>query len=258
MARKPAKKYTLENRHKVAVITGGGTGLGRDAANRLARDGFTVAVVGRRTVKLKPRRGEKLHPYTCDIADAGAIKKTVQAIVDDLGGIDVLVNAAGVVKRESLAKITPETVSYQVNINLVGTINMSLACVPALKKTKGAIINFSSEFSQRAVPGFLVYSATKGGIDAVTRALAVELGPYQITANAISPGLVRSEIYFNDGAMTEAEYEKYLKAYGKMYPLGRAGEPEDVSELVSFLASDRAAWITGDVISVDGGGAAAG
>ena len=233
--------------------------LGRDAANRLARDGFTVAVVGRRAAKLKPRRGEKVHPYPCDIADAAAIKKTVQAIVGDLGGIDVLVNAAGVVKRESLSKITPETVSYQININLIGTINMSLACVPALKKTKGAIINFSSEFSQRAAPGFLVYCATKGGVDAVTRALAVELGSFQITVNAISPGLVRSEIYFNDGAMTKVEYEKYFKAYGKMYPLGRGGEPEDVSELVSFfLASGRAAWITGDVISVDGGGGAAG
>ena len=258
MAKKPAKKRTPKNRRKVAVVTGGGTGLGRDAANRLAQDGFTVAVIGRRADRLKPRRGEKLCPYACDIADAGAIKKTVRAIVADLGGIDVLVNAAGVVKREPLAKITPETVSYQIDINLVGTINMSLACVPALKKTKGAIINFSSEFSQRAAPGFLVYCATKGGIDAVTRALAVELGPHQITVNAISPGLVRSEIYFNDGAMTKAEYEKYFKAYGKMYPLGRAGEPEDVSEMVSFLASGRAAWMTGDVISVDGGGAASG
>ena len=88
--------------------------------------------------------------------------------------------------------------------------------------------------------------------------MAIELAPFQINVNAISPGLVRSEIYFNDGAMTKAEYEKYFKAYGKMYPLGRAGEPEDVSELISFLASGRATWMTGDVISVDGGGAAAG
>lgn len=256
MARKPTAKHSRKNRRKVAVVTGGGTGIGRDAANRLARDGFTVAVLGRRTNRLKPRRGERLHPYTCDIADPGAIKKTVRAIVNDLGRIDVLLNAAGVVKRQPLAKITPETVAYQIDINLVGTINMSLACVPALKKTKGVIINFSSEFSRRGAPGFLVYCATKGGIDAVTRALAVELGPHQIKVNAISPGLVRSEIYFNDGAMSEREYEKYFKAFGKMYPLGRAGEPEEVSELVSFLASERAAWMTGDVISVDGGGLA--
>ena len=256
MARKPANNRSSKGAGRVAVVTGGGTGLGRDAAKRLARDGFTVAVLGRRADRLKPRHGEILHPYPCDVADPAAIKATVRAIVGDLGGINVLVNSAGVIKREPLAKITQATIAYQVDVNLMGTINMSLACVPALKKTKGAVINFSSEFSRRAAPGFLIYCATKGGIDAFTRALAVELGRYQITVNAISPGLVRSEIYFNDGAMTKAAYEKYLKAYGKMYPLGRAGEPEDVSEMVSFLASDRASWMTGDVISVDGGGAA--
>ena len=258
MAKKPAKKRIGKAPRKVAVVTGGGTGLGRHAANRLTQDGFTVAVIGRRADRLRPRRGETLHPYPCDVADPSDIKKTVRAIVRDLGRIDLLLNTAGVVKREALAKLTPETISYQVDINLMGTINMSLACVPALKKTQGGIINFSSEFSQRAAPGFLIYCATKGGIDAFTRALAIELAPFQINVNAISPGLVRSEIYFNDGAMTKAEYEKYFKAYGEMYPLGRAGEPADVSELISFLASGRATWMTGDVISVDGGGAAAG
>ena len=110
--------------------------------------------------------------------------------------------------------------------------------------------------SRVAAPGFLVYCATKGGIDALTRALAVELGPHRIKVNAISPGLVRSEIYFNDNAMTEAEYENYLAEYGKSYPLGRTGEPAEVSALVSFLASEEASWMTGDVISVDGGGLA--
>ena len=257
MAKKPAKKRKAKGARKVAVVTGGGTGLGRDAANRLARDGFAVAVIGRRANRLKPRRGEKLHPYPCDVADSAEVKKTVRAIVRDLGGIDVLVNAAGVVKREPLAKITQETMAYQIDINLLGTINVSLACVPALKKTKGAIINFSSTFSERAAPEFLIYCVTKGGIDSFTRALAVELAPYQINVNAVSPGLVRSEIYFNDGFMTKAEYNKYFKAYGKMYPLGRAGEPEDVSELVSYLASGRASWMTGDVIPIDGGGAVA-
>lgn len=254
MARKPAKKRNAKGARKVAVVTGGGTGLGRDAANRLARDEFTVAVIGRRAHRLKPRRGEKLHPYPCDVADPAEVKKTVRAIVRDLGGIDVLVNAAGVVKSEPLAKITQETIAYQIDINLLGTIYMSLACVPALRKTKGSVINFSSTFSERATPGFLVYCVTKGGIDSFTRALAVELAPYRINVNAVSPGLVRSEIYFNDGAMTKKEYDKYFNAYGKTYPLGRAGEPAEVSELVSYLASERASWMTGDVIPIDGGG----
>ena len=132
MAKKPAKKQIGKAPRKVAVVTGGGTGLGRHAAIRLTQDGFTVAVIGRRADRLRPRRGETLHPYPCDVADPSDIKKTVRAIVRYLGRIDLLLNTAGVVKREPLAKLTPETISYQVDM-LMGTINMSLACVPALK-----------------------------------------------------------------------------------------------------------------------------
>ncbi|MDA0261059.1 MAG: SDR family NAD(P)-dependent oxidoreductase [Proteobacteria bacterium] len=238
--------------NKVVVVTGGGSGLGRASANRLARDGFTVAVVGRRADRLKPRRGESLHPYPCDVADRGAVAATIKAIRTDLGGIDVLFNCAGVFREVPLAKTTPEQIDYLIGINLFGTINMTVACAPALKKTKGAIINMSSALTARPYGGISLYCAAKGGIEAYTRALAVELAGFGVRANVILPGLVRSEIFVPEGGdakMLEAE----LKQWGKTYPLGRAGEPEDIAGLVSYLASNDAAWVTGVSFPVEGG-----
>ena len=238
---------------KVAVVTGGGTGLGRDAANRLTRDGFAVAVIGRRANRLKPRRGETLHPYVCDVAEVGEIKETVKGILRDLGRIDVLVNNAGVVRRELAEDVTQENLNFTIGVNLLGTMNFSLACLPALKKTKGSIINISSSLTYCPAPEYLAYCASKGGVDAFTKALAVELAPHRIRVNAISPSLVRSEILQPDG-MSKREYDANFKRLGKTYfLLGRSGEPEDVSALISYLASDDSSWMTGVNIPLDGG-----
>ena len=129
---------------------------------------------------------------------------------------------------------------------------MTKACVPALKESKGSIINMSSALAERPILGTSVYCATKGGIESFTRAMALELGQFRIRVNCISPGLVRSEIYFADG-LDEGTYEAFLKEFAKKYLLGRIGEPEDVGELAAFLASDRAGWITGTIIPIDSG-----
>ena len=241
---------------KVAVVTGGGSGLGRNAANRLARDGFTVAVLGRRAAHLKPRRGEMLHPYVCDVADNGEIKRTVKTILGDLGRIDVLVNAAGIARMTTIAKVTQDSIRATIDINLIGTINVSLACLAALRRAKGAIVNLSSTAATRPMIGTSVYSASKGGVDSFTRALALELGPAGVRVNAVSPSTVRSEILVAAG-MDQKSYDRLLKERGRTYPLGRAGEPEDISELISYLASDGAKWMTGAVIPIDGGKSAA-
>ena len=242
---------------KVAVVTGGGSGLGRDCANRLARDGFSVAVIGRRANRLKARRGEKLHPYVCDVADAGEIDATVLAILGDLGRIDVVVNSAGVIRLEPVDAITQENLRYTIDINLLGTINVCLACIPALKKTKGAIVNLSSNVADRPFPGSAAYAATKGGIDSFSKALALELAPHGVRVNVVSPALVRSEIYTSSG-MDEQTYRQLLVSQGRLFPLGRSGEPSDVSELVSYLVSERASWMTAEVIVLDGGNSVAG
>lgn len=242
---------------KVAIVTGGGTGIGRGVANRLVADGYRVAVLGRRLDRLQPRRGEKnLHPYVCDIAKFDDIKRTVKAVLADFGRIDVLVNNAGVLRRQFADKITQDAINYTIGVNLIGTINFCVACIPALKKSKGAIVNVSSTLTDRCYAEYAVYAASKGGMNAFSRTLAVELAPKGVRVNVVSPSLVRSEIYLPDG-MSQKTYDHHLDAAAKSYfPIGRAGEPEDVAAAVAFLASPAAAWVTGIVMTVDGGEAA--
>ena len=252
MANNSRAKRGRTKRRKVAVVTGGGTGLGRASANRLAADGYAVAVLGRRAARLKPKRGETLYPYACDIADRDQVRRTVKAIRADLGRIDVLFNCAGVFREVAVAKTTPEQIDHLIGINLFGTINMTVACVAALKQANGVLINMSSALTARPYGGISLYCASKGGIEAYTRALAVELAPFGVRANVILPGLVRSEIFASEGwdrKMLEAE----LRKWGETYPLGRAGEPEDIAGLVSYLASDDSSWVTGVSFPIEGG-----
>ncbi len=249
MARRPRHHQAK----RVAVVTGGGTGIGRGIARRLSQDGFIVAAIGRRAARLKPKRGEHWHPYVCDVAEVGQIHDTVRAIRRDHGRIDVLVNSAGVVRREAIEKTTQDNITHTLGINLVGTMNFCIACIPALKRSKGSIINIGSSLTDRCSPQHSVYAASKGGVNAFSKSLAVELAPHKIRVNVVSPSLVRSEIYFPDG-MDRETYDALLKASAAgYYPLGRAGEPADIAALVSYLASPESSWVTGTVIAVDGG-----
>ena len=198
---KPAKKQSSRRRTKrVAIVTGGGTGLGRDMANRLAADGFEVAIIGRRANRLKPKKGEKnLHPYVCDVGDRDQIKSTVKAVRAKFGRIDALVNNAGIVQRATHDKITPAQIDLTFGINLIGMMHMCLECAPALKRTKGSIINISSSLTDRCAPEYGVYAATKGAMNAWSKTLAMELARWGVRVNVVSPSLVRSEIYFADG-----------------------------------------------------------
>ncbi len=245
---------TARKANRVAIVTGGGTGLGRAMANRLASDGFEVAILGRRANRLKPKKGEKnLHAYVCDVGDHAQIKTTVKAVRTKFGRIDAVVNNAGVVQRATHDKITPEQIDHTFGINLIGMMHMCLACIPALKRTRGAIINISSSLTDRCAPEYGVYSATKGAMNAWSKTLAMELAQWGVRVNVVSPSLVRSEIYFADG-MARKEYNDHLKVLGDTYfPLGRSGEPHDISGIVAFLASGEATWMTGQVVTIDGG-----
>ena len=252
-AAKSARKRRTSAR-KVAIVTGGGTGLGRDMANRLARDGFAVAILGRRAHRLEPVEGERrLYPHVCDVADRAQIKATVKAIRDRFGRIDVLVNNAGVMHCQTWDELSDEMIRYHLDVNLIGTINMCLACAPALKRARGSIVNVSSSLTERCAPSYLAYSASKGGVNAWSKTLAMELSRWGVRVNIINPSLVRSEIVISDGA-TPQEYEAHLEELGRTYfPMGRSGEPEDVSALVSYLASDESSWMTGATLTIDGG-----
>ena len=245
-ARKPATR--------VAIVTGGGTGLGRDMANRLAADGFEVAILGRRARRLKPKKNERnLHPHVCDVTDRAQIKATVKAVRNRFGRIDALVNNAGIVRRATHDKITPEHIEHTFAINLIGMMHMCLECIPALKRSKGAIINISSSLTDRCAPEYGAYAASKGAMNAWSKTLSMELARWGVRVNVVSPSLVRSEIYFPDG-MSREEYNNHLKEVGDTYfPLGRSGEPRDISGMIAFLASDEARWMTGQIVTIDGG-----
>ena len=249
MARTATKKHRAPQ--KVALVTGGGTGLGRATAKALLRDGFTVAVCGRRAERLKPKHNESFHPYACDIADNASVKRMVKAVLADHGRLDVVVNNAGIMRSEKIGQIKQATIEDLVRINLIGTVNVSLATIPALTKTKGHLIMLSSVLSQRPNPGTAIYSATKGGVESFAKALAVELAPKKVRCNVVSPALVDTEIYAH--ALDRPAFNKLLKERGRAYPLGRAGVPEDISEIVAYLASDNTTWMTGVVIPMDGG-----
>ena len=235
---------------KVALITGGGTGIGRAIASALHRDDHTVAILGRRPERLESSEG--FHAYACDISDSAAVRETVAKLLSDLGRLDVLVNNAGVIRNGSLEDTTEEDVEYQVNVNVLGTINMTKACLPSLKACKGSIINVSSTLAWLPILEHSIYTATKGAIEAFNRAMALELGPFGVRVNCISPALTRSEIYHADG-MDEQSFDAMMEEFGARYLLGRVGEPEDVAELAAFLVSERAGWMTGSVIPVDSG-----
>tara|TARA_B100000686_G_scaffold354768_2_gene467080 strand:- start:669 stop:1460 length:792 start_codon:yes stop_codon:yes gene_type:complete len=249
MVKRSTKKTALR---KVAIVTGGGTGLGRDIANTLSRDGFNVAIVGRRANRLQMKKGEKrLFAYPGDVGNPDDIKAIVKGVRDRFGRIDTVVNSAAIVRIIPVGKITPADIDEFHRINVAGSMNMALACLPALRKTKGSIINFSSSIATKPSRDMVCYATTKGAVEAFTKILALELAP-KVRVNCISPGLVKSEAYLQAG-VDPAGIRAIEKFAASIYPMGRVGEPRDVSELARYLISDKAEWLTGLIIPVDGG-----
>ena len=237
---------------KVAIVTGAATGIGRAIGLALNRDGYVVAAIGRRRERLQETEKDGFYAYVCDIGDAKQVDEIVAQVLSDHGRIDVLINNAGIVRVGMLEDMAVDSIDDQLQINLAGTIYMTKACAPALRKTAGSIINISSGLASKPVPAHAVYTATKGAVEAFSRAVAIELYDSGVRVNVIAPALVRSDLYVPD-AMDQAAYDKFHEDLGKQYLMGRSGEPEDVAELAAFLVSDKASWMTGTVYPVDSG-----
>jgi 3-oxoacyl-[acyl-carrier protein] reductase len=236
---------------RTAVVTGGTRGIGRVIALALAGAGWSVVACGRTALDLGAPAGADIEVVPCDVTDPQALRTLMEHVRLTRGGIDALVCTAGSVLRKPIDDIAPEALEDLFRVNVFGCFNAISAAMPAMRAA-GSIVVVSSTQVDRPMPGMSAYAASKGALEAMVRALAVELGPRKIRVNSIRPSLVRSEIWTRSG-MDPEQYDALLRSRGAQYPLGRAGEPEDVAGAVLYLTSEAACWVTGASLAVDGG-----
>ena len=242
----------LEN--KIAVVTGAGRGTGRGIALALAREGAMVVVNyngskerAEEVVRTIEEAGGKAAAIQCNISDFEAAKEFFANVVKEYGKIDILVNNAGITKDNLMMKMSEEEFQSVIQTNLAGTFHgVKFVTRPMMKQRQGRIINIASVSGVIGNMGQANYSASKAGVIGLTKAAAKELASRNITVNAVAPGFVATE-------MTDVLSDSVKEAAVATIPLGRFGEVEDIAETVVFLASDKAKYITGQVICVDGG-----
>jgi NAD(P)-dependent dehydrogenase (short-subunit alcohol dehydrogenase family) len=243
---------------RTALVTGATSGIGRATALRFASEGARVALVGRDAGELKAVAGEirgrggEGFEVRADVTDEGETSRAVAEAVEQLGGLDVLVNAAGIIGNGTIENTALADWDAMMNVNLRSVFHLMQLCAPHLERRPGNVVNVSSVTGLRAFPGVLAYCVSKAGVDQLTRCAALELAPKGVRVNAVNPGVVVTEIH-KRGGMSEDKYAVFLEHSKQTHPLGRVGTGEDVAALILFLASDRAAWITGATYSIDGG-----
>jgi NAD(P)-dependent dehydrogenase (short-subunit alcohol dehydrogenase family) len=243
---------------RAALVTGATSGIGRATALGLAREGARVAVVGRRreglsevAEQIRARGGEALE-VRADVLKEEEASRAVAEAVEGFGGLDVLVNAAGIISNGTIETTALSDWDAMMNINLRSVFQLMQLSLPHLERRPGNVVNVSSVTGLRAFPGVLAYCVSKAGVDQLTRCAALELAPKGVRVNAVNPGVVVTEIH-KRGGMNEDKYAAFLEHSKQTHPLGRVGSADEVAELILFLASDRAAWITGATYSIDGG-----
>ena len=244
---------------KVIIITGGGGGIGGATCKRFAEEGTKVAVLDRNLEAAQvvadaiTTAGGTARAFACDITDRTGVDAAIAAVEVSLGPIDILVNNAGWDVFKPFTKTVPDEWERLIAINLTGALNMHHAVLPGMAERKaGRIINISSDAARVGSSGEAVYAACKGGLVAFSKTIAREHARHNITVNVVCPGPTDTALFadYKEGA---GNPEKLVEAFRRAIPLGRIGEPSDLPGMIAFFASDDAAYITGQVISVSGG-----
>ncbi len=239
---------------QVAIVTGGAQGIGRVISQRLLEQGYRLALWDQDPEALKELETEfsklgHLLPLTCDVGDPSGIEKAFAQTIEAFGRVDVLVNNAAVFESKPLEEWSFEAWNQGISINLSGPFWCSKLCAPYLKASKGLIINLCSTRAFQSEPGTFAYSASKGGIFALTHSLAVSLGP-EIRVNSIAPGWIDVTPYQKSSSPGP---EKLSKADHEQHPAGRVGTPDDIARMVLFLSDPANSFITGENFTIDGG-----
>ena len=244
---------------KVVVVTGGGGGIGGATGKRFASEGAFVAVLdrdldaARKTAEVIHQAGGKANPYACDITVRAQVDAAIAAVEKEMGPIAVLVNNAGWDIFMPFTKTQPEPWDRLIAINLVGALHMHHAVLPLMaSRQSGRIVNIASDAARVGSSGEAVYAACKGGLVALSKTLAREHARHQITVNVVCPGPTDTAL-FADYKQGAGNPEKLEEAFRRAIPLGRIGQPTDLPGAIAFFASDDAAYVTGQVLSVSGG-----
>lgn len=247
---------------KVAIVTGGALGIGRAAAQRLAQDDASVVICSDRKDQVETAAAElrdedlEVHGIRADVTSSADMRRMVDGTVETYGGVDVLVNSAGVQRYGTVVDTEEETWDEVLDVNLKGIYLASrYAILEMRKRGGGAIVNLSSVQAFASQKGVAAYTASKGGINALSRAMAVDHAEENIRVNAVCPASVDTPMLRWAAELFKGEksVEETVESFGKMHPVGRVARVEEIAEVIAFLASDRASFVTGGEYKVDGG-----
>jgi NAD(P)-dependent dehydrogenase (short-subunit alcohol dehydrogenase family) len=244
---------------KVAAVTGGGSGIGKEAAARFVAEGARVVINGRNLTKLEAAareidpNGQRVAVSAGDIADPATGAALVDLATSRFGKLDVLVNNAGVFNPKPFLDLTEKDYDWYLDTILKGKFFTAQAAAKAMKDRGGVIVQTGSMWAIQAVGATpsAAYSAANAGVHAMARNLAIELAPYNIRVNVVAPAVVETPVY--NTFMSDDQVKETLPTFNAFHPLGRIGQSCDVAEVILFLASDQSSWITGTILSVDGG-----